>query len=466
MKIRHKITLWITGAGIVTSLLFSMVVFVELVDHLSEMVDVELKETASTLADLIQKQSPGSAAKPISLPDFSESHYWIKISDSNQHLVYESKLAKLVDLPSEGEGAAYAVTTHLPKAVVNLGQNRRGEVTFRVRIFNLTAGGKDFRVQAAKPVARLDEEVAELIRALIIGFVASTVLLVGIGYVVAGRILKPIGTINSLAKEIGEKTLDKRIPPGSSRDELYVLSSSLNRMFDRLQYSFQRQKQFIADASHELKTPLASLRLFFEEAVHRSDLPESFKRTMANQSQVLLRMNRLVKGLLDLSALELKGAIETDQVEITLLVNEILVEMTPLIEARRLTIDNRLCEHVHLCADKGKMRRLFINLLDNAIKYNEDMGEIRLESVEKEDSIAFSILNTGAPVPAEELEKVFEQFYRVEKSRSNKFGGAGLGLSIVRQIVTLHGGRVFMKNEPGPLTRVKVILPKGLSGKP
>jgi len=246
---------------------------------------------------------------------------------------------------------------------------------------------------------------------------------------------------------------------GKSRDELYELSGSLNRMFDRLQYSFDMQKQFIADASHELKSPITLLMLFMERAVHRKDLPDAFKQRLMHQGNILRRMSRLVKNLLDLSALELKRNIDFKEVSLPSLLKSVLGDYEDVFAAKRIIVDMDIPENLAVRGDKDELQRVLINLVDNAIKYNRDGGEIRIKASKDDQGVHLSLFNTGRGIPKADLDKVFEQFYRVEKSRSLRYGGSGLGLTIVKRIVELHGGTLEMQSEPGAWTRVNITLP-------
>ncbi|WP_435051710.1 sensor histidine kinase [Desulfolithobacter dissulfuricans] len=284
--------------------------------------------------------------------------------------------------------------------------------------------------------------------------------MVGLGYYVSGRILKPISAINSLAREITDKTLDKRIPLGKNRDELYELSSSLNHMFDRLQYSFQHQKEFLANASHELKTPIAMQRLFFDEALQLSELPDNFRKQLVQQSRILCRMDRLVKNLLDLSALELQAACDPEELDLVELTATVFTEFEDIIRANNIELSLELPGSAFIRADGEKIKRVLINLIDNAIKYNHpEEGRIECRITTENKGIWLEIYNSGPGMPADQLERVFDQFYRVEKSRSTALGGAGLGLTIVKRIIEMHGGTITMESEAGSWTRVRVFFP-------
>lgn len=460
MKVRHKITLWITGAGVIAGLLFSLVVFREMLEQPYELLDSELKAMAVTLVRLIEEKQGQAGTVPADTLPIYGRRYWVRVYDHSRNIVYESELARFTALPLYNKGKGYNVRTYIPRKRIDLCQDRHGEVIFRVMVLNIGSSGSPYMVHIGRPMEDLEDEISDLVLTLVLGLAASTLLLVLISYIVAGRILKPVIIINSLAREINEETLDKRIPLGKNRDELYELSSSLNRMFDRLQYSFTWQKQFLASASHELKSPITILRLFMDEAVHRQDLPESFIQRLINQNNILFRMDRLVKNLLNLSALELKESLELEDFSLTDLIGSVLEDFTDVIAARKIRLEINLPENLRILGDKEKIRHVLINILDNAIRYNRERGEIKLGASETKDAVKLSLFNTGPGIPEDDLDKVFEQFYRVEKSRSFQYGGSGLGLTIVRRIVRLHNGSVNMESRPGTWARIRIILPK------
>ena len=456
MKIRIRLTLWIAVAGLITSLLFSLAVFFEMAEKPVEMVDLELKAVGNSVVSLLEQQPCQNQVENLTkLPVFYNS-YWIRIYD-HQKIIYQTDMARQTDLPIENHHK-YTIETQL-KQQDGEDQKEQDDICFRVRLIQLQPSNHPLLIQLARPMEDLDKDISELIIFLVLGLMVSTILLILIGYYAAGQVLQPINSINFMAKEINEKTLNKRIPLGKSHDELYQLSTSLNQMFDRLQYSFAQQKQFFASASHELKTPLTMLRLFMDEAVNRRDLDESFKQQMINQRINLFRMDRLVKTLLDLSALELKEMIEKENFNLTGMIETVLEDFTAVILSNNIQLTTKLQHNLQLRGDQDKIRRLLINILDNAIKYNYEGPKIALEASGNEKIITISLFNTGQGIPEAELEKVFEQFYRVEKSRSLQYGGTGLGLAIVKKIVILHHGSVKMESKKGEWAKIEINLP-------
>jgi len=288
--------------------------------------------------------------------------------------------------------------------------------------------------------------------------------LILISHFVTGKILKPIGQMKDLARDISEKNLEQRLPVNEQGDEFNELALTINQMLDRLQYSFMRQRNLLFDTSHELKTPLATIRLAIGE-ISSSDmdsLSPSIRDNLLRLNNQVLRMERLVKALLDMSSLETLSGLDLKPVHLTELLSALIEDYQLLSDARSIMMEVNLPENLWVKGDEEKLRRAFSNLLDNAIKYNEDGGQIVIRAkreVTETAVIVVIIENTGPGVPEEDLPKVFDQFYRVEKSRSLDYGGSGLGLSIVKRIIELHKGKVDIESKPGVRTRVIVRLP-------
>ncbi|MHB8789512.1 MAG: sensor histidine kinase [Desulfobulbaceae bacterium] len=458
MKIRRRITLWITFAGLLSSLALALTVIPLMWEESYEMLDQELSVYAHALGSALSFLPDGSITLGSSA-DALNSPYWIRLTDDQGLTVYSSPMTGLVDLPLRQNKDEYTVNTDIPLTWLLPDQEEEDLASFRVRVFSLHYAGQNYNLQIARPVENLNWAVMELAITITSGLIISSLVLIGAGYYTAGRILRPIQDINAIALMVNEKNLGQRIPLGNTHDELHELSTVLNSMFDRLQFSFLRQKEFIANASHELKTPLTLLRLSFEEALQSESLTDSLKHRLDAQNKALLRMNRLVKNLLDLSALEMSETCEAETFAFSELARSVLEDFQPLIEDQSIHCAVQLDNRLNLHADREKIKRMLINLLDNAIKYNRMRGEIRLQAGQRGKNCDILLFNTGPGIPAEDWERVFEQFYRVEKSRAASLGGAGLGLTIVRRIVELHGGTVSLQSKPGEWTRVHVVLP-------
>ena len=458
MKIRQKITLWITGAGVLVSLVFSTIVFLAMVEEPYRLIDEELN-TASHVA--LRWAIPAAEQPEIiknSNPTIDSRQYWIKIFNDRQAVVYQSELTREVDLPLRDKHSGYTVRTTIPRERLSLQQDENNEVTFRVRRIRVPLQGGTYVVQIGKPIEKLDEEFLEIIKGIAWGLITAMLLLVLLSYLIAGKVLKPIGVIDRLAREINDQNLSARIPLGKSKDELYRLATSLNRMFDRLESSFETQKEFIASASHELKSPLALLQLSMEDCIQQPDLPDRLRHQLTRQTDIVRRMSRMVKNLLDLSALELKECLDLKEIDLAEMLKSVLSDYDVVFSAKKIDVKELIPPRLKIKGDREHLQRVFINLVDNAVKYNHEGGKIELNAAVKNSGVHISLFNTGTGIPAADLDRVFVQFYRVEKSRSAQYGGSGLGLSIVKRIIELHGGRIDIESESGAWTRVNVFL--------
>jgi len=459
MKVRYRITLWVSLVGLVSSVVLSLVVFFWGLDSPYEFLDQELEIRARTVADeLKREQQAGLEIDTITLNHFSHL-YWMRIYDVQGMPVYASEMTQEITLPMRPGNGGYLVRTQLP--LHRFYSDEGDEPTaFWNRVLNIRVEKKEYRIHVARPVESLVGEAVESAAVIGASLLTSTLLLILVSYHVAGRILRPVQHINRLIVEITEKTLKKRIPLSGNRDELDELVGSLNAMFNRLEFSFQRQKEFVANASHELKTPLTLLRLSTEEILQDRQLPLMIQEKLLSQERALARISQLVKSLLDLSRLELSDQLNRTFFSFNELMQSVLDEFQILFQERQLRLDCRMDREYRIHADQEKLRRLLINLLDNAIRYNHPGGEVRCQVRQDEGTMLLSVSNTGPGIREQDRLRVFDQFYRCEQSRAIDHGGSGLGLTIVQRIVYLHGGTIAVVDSPPGWTTFAVGLPE------
>jgi two-component system OmpR family sensor kinase len=463
MTVKTRITLFVAGAGFIASLLFSMVVFLELVEEPIELLDTVLKEEAYGIIGMLvngQKDSKSTSFSSVMPAVYS---YWIRIYDQQtKRMIYQSNLAQSVALPQVATGGSTFAKVTVPPGLIEMEEPSSAETTFRIRTFAIVQEGRTYKVQIARPMENLQEDIWELFFVIVSGLIFSTLALVAISHFVAGKILHPIGAMKDLAQDISEKNLHQRIPVGQGQDEFSELAKTINRMLDRLQYSFARQRDFLFDTSHELKTPLTTIRLAVDEisAYDSENLPSFAKENFLQLKNQVLRMEKLVKDLLSLSSLETLTRIDPKPVHLSTLLSDLVAEYQLLADARNILMIGRLGDKLLVQGDGEKLRRAFSNIIDNAIKYNVDGGRVEVIGDESANGFTIAVTNTGPGVAEADVEKVFEQFYRVERSRSMQHGGFGLGLAIVKRIVELHGGKVKLESKPDVLTRVTIHLPR------
>jgi two-component system OmpR family sensor kinase len=467
MNVRQKISILITAAGFLSSLVFSCIILWEMMEQPFRIIDSELETAAQRAVSMVLKSEKINRKKGYSILDdpffLGDDRYWLKIYDQNTgQPVYQSHLATQIDIPEQASGASATIGIIIPEQIkIHLEQNSQNEVTFRVKGYKIALDGRTFLVSAARPMEKLEEEIRDTVVGVAGGLAFSVLLLMAISYFVAGLILRPVRAINDQARDITEKHLDRRIPVSADRDEFSALARTLNQVFDRLQHAFLRQKQLLADASHELKTPLTMMRLALDEISAGLGENQNGLQTQSPSrlTEQVLRMERLVKNLLDLSSLEIESTVADNPVDITNLLDSLITDYRFMADARKIRIDTRLCKQIIAMGNAEKLNRAFSNILDNAIKYNVDGGRVEVVANQSDAGVTVTVTNTGPGVAENDISKVFDQFYRVEGSRSTQYGGTGLGLAIVKRIIELHEGKVKLESAQGDWTQVTVSLP-------
>jgi signal transduction histidine kinase len=458
VKIRNRITIWVSLAGLLSTVVLSVIVFFWGLETPYEFLDQELEiRTRYITAELIKEQQEKKGVGEMDLEHLSYL-YWTRVYDENKKLLFASKMARAIDLPIKNAGQGYLIRTDIPLSQFYAEEGNEASA-FWNRVFEVTIQDRPYLVHVARPVESIIGESIE--SAVMIGsaLLISSLVLIVVSYLVAGKILRPIQEINALTTKINENTLQQRIPLSHNGDEIDELATSLNAMFNRLQSSFFRQKEFVANASHELKTPITLLRLSMEETLQDENLPPALQEKLLAQDRALARMNQLVKSLLDLSRLELTDHLEKETFCLNEMIRSVVENFQLLLLEQQLTFTARLDGKLAIHADKEKIRRMLINLLDNAIRYNTPGGSITCQTTAAKSSVTLLLSNTGPGVGQEDQTRIFDQFYRCEKSRSKVHGGSGLGLTIVKRIVELHAGTITAESSPGPLTTLKVVLP-------
>ena len=276
-------------------------------------------------------------------------------------------------------------------------------------------------------------------------------------YFISGHALRPIREFSDKIEKVQAQNLaDSRIEENQVK-ELNQLSVSYNRMLERLSDAFEIQRQFTANAAHELRTPLALMQVQLD-LYHSNSHPGNDADTVQMIKMVTEqndRLNKMVKTLLDMSELQTVG--RDDEIVLDALVDEVLEDLEPLAEAKNIRLIGK-CKDVTMVGSDILIYRLVYNLVENAIKYNHSGGQVTVTADRKEKHVYLSVEDTGAGIPEELKERVFEPFFRVDKSRSRELGGVGLGLALVREIVRVHDGSITVKSNPSGGTIFEVVL--------
>ena len=276
-------------------------------------------------------------------------------------------------------------------------------------------------------------------------------------YFISGHALRPIREFSDKIEKVQAQNLaDSRIEENQVK-ELNQLSVSYNRMLERLSDAFEIQRQFTANAAHELRTPLALMQVQLD-LYHSNSHPDNDADTVQMIKMVTEqndRLNKMVKTLLDMSELQTVG--RDDEIILDALVDEVLEDLEPLAEGKNIRLIGK-CKDITMVGSDILIYRLVYNLVENAIKYNHSGGQVTVTADRKEKHVYLSVEDTGAGIPEELKERVFEPFFRVDKSRSRELGGVGLGLALVREIVRVHDGSITVKSNPSGGTIFEVVL--------
>lgn len=276
-------------------------------------------------------------------------------------------------------------------------------------------------------------------------------------YYIVGHALKPLKKFSDKIEEVQAQNLsDSRIEENEVK-ELNQLSVSYNKMLERLSEAFEMQRQFTANAAHELRTPLALMQVqldLYNSTEHPGN-DECTGHTIAMITEQNERLSKMVKTLLDMS--ELRITVRDEKIMVDALVEEVLEDLEPLAAEKNVELIGK-CKPVTMTGSDILIYRLVYNLVENAIKYNHPEGKVTVTACQKEKRVILSVADTGSGIPGELRERVFEPFFRVDKSRSRELGGVGLGLALVHEIVKAHDGSISIKDNPSGGTVFEVVF--------
>lgn len=441
MKIRYQISLWIASITLLVATVAGFFVYYEMSEESYDLIDKELLALSERLISTLQSNNKVQNTDNI-------ERYYVRVSTKQGENVYQSRLAKLVTIDSESNKAQFSVNVdisydHLgiePGKIDDLEDIDSNNTLFRVLVREDHLVGQNLIISVAKPLPFMTGDFKEVRQQIVLWSFLTTFVVIYISYLLAGKILAPINVINSQIREINQTSLSHRITLGKSKDELHELSVSLNSMFERLESSFEKQREFIGNAAHEIKTPITALLLGHENLLSNSP-PQEISDEIESQLNVLRRVSLLVKNLLDISRLEQQDVLDYETFCLSDLVDNILYEFEGIISSMEINLTKNMNE-VQFSGDKLKIQRMLVNIIDNALKYNKKNGYINVSLNQSKETAHLEISNTSSGISPMDLLKIFDQFYRVDKSHSSRISGFGLGLTIVKKIVEIHDGTI------------------------
>jgi two-component system, OmpR family, sensor kinase len=293
--------------------------------------------------------------------------------------------------------------------------------------------------------------------------VGTTALCAGIGWFLAAKAMAPVDRMTRTAGAIGSAAdLSQRVPVPQEADEIGRLALTFNQMLARLQQAFATQRQFLADASHELRSPLTAIRANVETLRRGGELQGTEQdETLRVVEREVDRMGRLVDDLLSLARADAGQEPVLQRLSLDALLLEVYHQQRPLAGRVRLVLGE--FEPVEIDGDPDRLKQLLLNLVDNAFRHTPEGGTVTLDLIHREREAVIRVRDTGAGISPEHLPHIFERFYRIDSARSREMGGTGLGLAISREIVEAHGGRIAVESAPNEGTTFTVALPASVA---
>ncbi len=446
-SVRLRLTLWYAGALALIVLVFSLGVYFWLREGLLDQVRQRLDREMAALQGLVLED-------PDELEELEEHGGMLLFcAEEDGKVFYESsgwQRMGLARLLAAGDGELASKTPagrHL-----------------RVRIATFADRHHTYRAAVACDTQAAYDALEQLRATLLIGVPAVLILAVLGGYVLAGRLLAPVGAMAEKARQISADRLDQRLPMGPADDEFARLASVFNDTLGRLEEAFERLRRFTADASHELRTPLTALRSVGEVALRERQSPEACREAIASMLEEVDRLTRLVDSLLMLARADAgKVRLRRELLDLAALAGEVVEHLRPLADEKQQRLTVELPSAVSVLADRTTLRQALINLLDNAIKYTPTRGEIRVRVFAHDGEAVAVVSDSGPGIPPEERQRVFERFYRLDKARSREMGGAGLGLAIAQWAVAVNAGRIELDSKPGRGSTFRIVISAGQS---
>jgi two-component system OmpR family sensor kinase len=459
-SLRLRLTLWYLAFFSLLMLLFSMFLYSLLSQSIRSRLDERLSSEVNPAASLFQAEIqelngdvPKAAAETV---DEMRPRGILLAAFEDRRLLAASAPARLDALDAVIAQALGGAGAELAADIPRLGKSGSRAATHRFRY-----GGRSFVTVAVAPLDSVAADLQRLRRTLYLSLGLLLLIAGAGGFALATRSMAPLGWMAGQAREITGSSLHRRLEIGSAAEELTLLAASFNDLLSRLDQSFETMRRFVADASHELRTPLAVIHGEADVALAKDRTASEYRDSLAVILDESRRLSRLVDDLLNLARAD-AGRVKLNTGELYLddLAAECCRSISPLAAARGLAIDCRCPEDVSFHGDEELLRRMILNLLDNAVRYTPPGGKISVLLETENPGLRLSVSDTGTGIPPEAAPHVFERFYRADKARSRHEGGFGLGLSIVKWIAEAHNGSVKLTANPGAGSTFVVRLPR------
>lgn len=460
-SIKFRLMLWYTAVLVFILVIYAAAVIAFLRGRLYADLDRRLQQDIEVAEQMLQVTNSGVVEwRADNRYDDGDSGLGISVEvwNSNGKLLCRKNDAGLGTLPT---GPPSLLTGRTQAASIRIPGGSQ------VRILSAPSRLQDFHVviRTARSEQQIHHELEQIIFVMLLGL-PFVVGIAGIGgYMLADRALAPIGRMAHQARMITAEQLSERLPVTNPHDELGQLAIVFNEMFARLEQSFRELRRFTADASHELRTPLTAIRSVGEVGLRGHRDEDTYRNIIGSMLEETDRLAQLVDGLLTLSRADSgRVKIQPENVNLGDIAREVVDYLGVLAEEKGQSISLEVAEPVHAHADRLIIRQAVVNLVDNAIKYSSGNSSIRIVTRQGPQGAILEVIDAGPGIPFEHRVHIFERFYRVDKVRSRKVGGAGLGLAIARWAVEINGGHIEIESKEGHGSTFRIVLPLQKTG--
>jgi len=465
MKIRLRLTLWYMAVSMLIMVVFSSLLYFGMKHLLYQALDDDINIFADTIEqsynpflgqfeELLFKLESANRYKELYLIVFNRIGQPIFATPMTQYLQIE------IPVPQKARQEGYTISAPVKNKALRYRNKKVDKITFRAISRRLYYNDRQIGwLKAALPIQQIEDELRELTQVMLLANIIAVALIGFGGFFLTKKSLHPLRTIIGAAQDISERNLDERIPVVQPNDEIGQLAATLNNLLGRLSNAFAAQRNFISDIAHELKTPLTIMRSHWESEINNPDLPESVKKRVITDIESISRMNRLLDDLSQLNKTESRQAYYFENLDIQDILTSVREEIAPLAEIKSQSLVLEASSAGMVKGDRVKLHRLFFNLIENAIKYTAQGGQIVISVKVLDKTVEVLIKDNGIGVPLEDLPHIFERFYRVQKDRSRKTGGSGLGLAICKMIADSHNVSLSAENCSEGGMHFKVVFP-------
>jgi two-component system OmpR family sensor kinase len=477
-SVRLRLTLWYSGVLALVLVTLSITTYLTFARDTARQTDSELKELCDSFLVTLRDEARDPANVGNIVPALDESleehrspdHYFSVFDAAGK------SLASSADLPDAGDedvdnAERIRKARNYPRFLAEA-QGRDelyGDISaprgaYRAYARQVSVRGEKYLVVILRSQRAL-HEMLEDIRTAFWGGVPVAILLAALGgYFLARKSLAPVVSMSTQAERISASNLNQRLAVRNSSDELGMLAKAFNDLLARLEESFERQRRFMADASHELRTPVAILRGEAEVALEKpSRDPAEYREALRAVQQEARRLTKIIEDLFTLTRADAgQHPLAPTDFYLDELVTDCVQSVRTLAAAKSLRLSTEIAPEIQVHADESLIRRMILNLLDNAIKYTPSGGEVAVRFAAHDNECELSISNSGSGIPAELQPRVFERFFRADQARTHgeqDGGGAGLGLSIARWIAEAHDGRLELVRSDAQVTVFRAMIP-------